>query len=161
VAAAAWSLLGSPVLGALIHARNWKTLGDPVRAKRNYVWAVMFGVVLLFTEFILLVHRYRYKLRSRIIVNLFSGLSVHLDKVGTFVNALWFAGLAIWFIVEGRAQIAAIKSRWGDEYPRASLVKALLCSLPVGFVYTAMISEQAQSYDDIKDYFQPEASFEK
>lgn len=159
VAVAAWSLLGSPILGALIHARNWKVLGNSERARRNYFWAVIFGVVLLSTEFILLVHRYRYELRSRIICNLFNGLSVHLDRVGIFVNVLWFAGLAIWFIVEGRAQIAAIKSRWGDEYPRASLVKPLLCSLPVAFVYTAMISEQTQPYDDMNDYFQPEASF--
>jgi hypothetical protein len=47
-AAAAWSLLFSPIFGALIHAANWRMLGDAVRARRNVGWAIGSGVFILF-----------------------------------------------------------------------------------------------------------------
>lgn len=49
-AAANWSVLFSPILGAWLHAKNWKELGQHDRAKKSMIWvyvgfAFLLGVV--------------------------------------------------------------------------------------------------------------------
>jgi hypothetical protein len=46
-AAANWSLLFTPILGAWLHAENWKELGQHDRAKKSMIW-VYVGFVFLF-----------------------------------------------------------------------------------------------------------------
>lgn len=45
--ASAWSLLFTPVFGAIIHMKNWEALGRPDKAMASKVWAFMMGVIIL------------------------------------------------------------------------------------------------------------------
>ena len=51
-AAANWSLLFSPILGAWLHAKNWKELGQHDRAKKSMIWVYVGFVFLLVNLFL-------------------------------------------------------------------------------------------------------------
>ncbi|MBM4028330.1 MAG: hypothetical protein FJ280_23495 [Planctomycetes bacterium] len=51
-AAANWSLLFTPILGAWLHAENWKELGQHDRAKKSMIWVYVGFVFLLVVLFL-------------------------------------------------------------------------------------------------------------
>jgi hypothetical protein len=51
VAAVNWSILFTPILGAWIHAKNWKELGEKDKAKRSMYWVYGTTLLLLITLF--------------------------------------------------------------------------------------------------------------
>lgn len=51
-AAANWSLLFTPILGAWLHAKNWKELDQPDKAKKSMIWVYVGFVVLMVVLFL-------------------------------------------------------------------------------------------------------------
>ncbi|MDA1165700.1 MAG: hypothetical protein O3B13_21595 [Planctomycetota bacterium] len=92
-AAGFWSLLLSPVFGAWLHAKNWKSLNEPEKSKRSLYW--VYGSVAVFVVSFLLP----------------SGLS----------NLIWTALVVSWWLGSGNEQHRYVnehypdyrKKRWG------------------------------------------------
>lgn len=51
-AAANWSLLFTPILGAWLHAKNWKELDQPNKAKKSMIWVYVGFVFLIVNLFL-------------------------------------------------------------------------------------------------------------
>lgn len=109
-AAAGWSLLFSPVFGALVHMKNWEALGKPEEAARSKNWAIGSGVVL--------------------VVAILSGIvmpeSKALDMLGRFGG---FALLIAWYAANGKDQIAFVAYGYGKDYERRAWGMPLLYAL--------------------------------
>jgi hypothetical protein len=126
-AAMKWSLLFSPVFGALLQMKNWQALGESAKAKVAAGWAA--GSL----AFILGI----------------GVLAVLLPHSRAFDSAPRVFGLLLllaWYLLNGRAQGEYVKARFGDGYPRNGwgkpLALALLAivaffALLVGFVVVA------------------------
>ena len=106
-AAANWSLLFSPVFGALVHMKNWQALGESAKAASARVWAMvsLVGIVGAASASVLL---------------------PNITTLDPFSRLLGLSLLIGWYASSGRAQAAYVKSRFGNEYPRRGWGKPLL-----------------------------------
>jgi hypothetical protein len=106
-AAAGWSLIFTPIFGALLHRRNWLALGEPAKAGQQRAWIFATVMLLLLTV----------------------TLSVLLpEHRGVDVGAR-FAGLAIllaWYFSTAKHQRLYVEARFGKTYPRKSWTQPLL-----------------------------------
>ncbi len=106
-AAACWSLLFSPIFGALLHMKNWEALGRPEEAKKSGWWAI--GSLAFY------------------LLSLISGAlmpeSKLLDGLDRFGG---FALLLAWYGLSARDQVQFLTFRHGPEYPRKGWGKPLL-----------------------------------
>lgn len=116
-AAANWSLVFSPVFGALVHMKNWQALGESGKASAARVWALLSLSVLV-----------GFGLASVLLPN--------IREMGGFSRIAGFVLLISWYLSSGRAQAAYIKDRFGSEYPRRGWAKPLMfaCLALLGFV---------------------------
>jgi hypothetical protein len=106
-AAVNWSLLFSPVFGAVIHMKNWQALGELRKASAAKGWAVLSVLVLL-----------GFGVASILLPN---------DRnMGGLARAAGFALLIAWYLSSGRAQAVYVKDRFGAEYPRRGWARPLL-----------------------------------
>ena len=121
-AAASWSLLFSPILGAYLHMRNWQALGQPEKAATSKNWII--GVLAFFIVLMGL--------------SLAAPQSKALDLLGRVGG---FALLLGWYYSIGKSQQAYVLARFGKGYPRrgwllplAAAVGALIAFIVVVFV---------------------------
>lgn len=94
-AAANWSLLFSPVFGAWIHAKNWKALGNELKAKQSMYW-VYGGIVTLIGTILL-----------------------------PNASILGFVFLLIWYFAFAKQQMKYVKNILGGEYEKKGWAKPL------------------------------------
>ncbi|QYF94921.1 hypothetical protein KY495_07015 [Massilia sp. PAMC28688] len=97
-AAACWSLLFTPVFGAILHMKNWEALGRPEKARESKNWAIMAGVVLL-------------------VVTAFSAMAAPGSLGDRMGNIVGIALLAAWYMSSGRQQVQLVKES-GDYIKR-------------------------------------------
>lgn len=118
-AAANWSLIFSPAFGAILHAINWKALGQPDKAKVNRAWAR--GVIV----FLLLL--------SIIPPNI--KIAEGIGRMSAVVLLL------TWYFSQGRAQAKYVKETYGKEYHKRRWANPLLIGLAclVGYVIFSII----------------------
>jgi hypothetical protein len=118
IAAALWSLLLSPALGAWLHMRNRERLGQPGQARRARYWfAGTFAISLA--------------------GYLLAAAAVLLEREDLVV-AWWtgFAVFGIWVVFSAYPQISRIDDRHGEAYTRRSWAARLLiafaanCAIP-------------------------------
>lgn len=114
--AAALSLLFSPVFGALVHMKNWNTLGEPRKAARARLWAIGSLAFLLATSFLAAA----------------ANDSRYFDLTGRLSG---FALLAAWYFASAREQQAHVAARFGDAYPRRRWARPIVYALLCGMVY--------------------------
>jgi hypothetical protein len=98
-AAASWSLLFSPVFGAWLHMRNWRTLGDPTRAAQQGWWIVASVVVMLGL----------------------AGASIALPENKALDGLSRTGGLGLllaWYFASAKPQARLVKERYGEAYAR-------------------------------------------
>jgi len=111
IAAALWSLLLSPALGAYLHMRNWERLDRPAQARRARYWfAGTFAITLA--------------------GYLAAAAAVLLERED--LAAPWWSGLAlfgIWVVFSAYPQISHIDERHGETYARRSWTAPLLIAL--------------------------------
>lgn len=100
-----WSVLFSPIFGALLIAENLKALGDEARAKRAslWVWATVAVVVLT----------------PLFISHLSDGVRVYL---GLMVGWMWLSA---------RPHRMEVEREFGDDYPRRSWRRPLMIAGPI------------------------------
>ena len=109
-AAGGWSLLFTPVFGALVHMKNWQALGEPARAENSKKWAI--GSVAYIVVMVLLT----------LVVPDLKALD-GLSRIG---------GLALligWYYASGKSQQGYVLARFGNTYKRKGWGLPLLCGL--------------------------------
>jgi hypothetical protein len=116
-AAASWSLLFTPVFGAILHMKNWEALGEPQKAAGARSWAI--GTVIF--------------LFALAIVSGILGDSKALDSLSRIAGLVV---LVAWYYASGKSQQNYVLARFGKNYPRRGWAKPLLFALlaVVGFV---------------------------
>jgi hypothetical protein len=119
-AAASWSLLFSPVFGAIVHMKNWQAMGEPEKADASRRWAIgsfVFFVVLSTSAFAFSDSRL-FDMASRA-----GGLAV----------------LLAWYYASAKHQSAYVLAKYGKSYPRKGWIKPLLFAVLafVGIVVAA------------------------
>ena len=111
-AAANWSLLFSPVFGAVLHMKNWQALGESEKASRSKAWAI--GSLLFLVG-----------------VTVVAALLPDSAGLNTATRASGLALLVTWYVQGAKAQIVYVKERYGKTYPRKGwalpLGVAMLC----------------------------------
>jgi len=110
VAAAAWSLLFSPVFGALVQMKNWQALGKPDEAALAMRWAIANGVILVVL----------------IVLTISMPESTLMGVLGNFGG---FILLLTWYFANGRQQIDFVSFSYGKTYERRGWGIALLCGV--------------------------------
>ena len=93
-AAANWSLLFSPIFGALIHRENWKALGEPTKAKNATFWAVGAGLFILVLSLLPL---------------------VGIEDTPGIVFLIY---LFVWYFVSAQPQIKYVKEKFNNQYDK-------------------------------------------
>lgn len=120
-AAANWCLLLSAAFGAYLHMKNWKALGESLKANISMVWMIvsillLFGNIFLSTGNLGPGAEYQQK-------------SVHIRTI----NLPLIVVLLAWYFLSARAQIKYIKDRFGDNYPRKGWLKPIFGTLGLMF----------------------------
>ncbi|MEM9347986.1 MAG: hypothetical protein AAGB26_15365 [Planctomycetota bacterium] len=119
-AAANWSILFTPVFGAVLHMQNWRALGEPERAKTNKVWAVITAVY-----------------AAVVIISIFGPQHPAIDRV---FQAGWLGLLFGWYFSQGRPQARYVKQQLGNEYRRRGWTTPLLAGFTCFLTYLAVIN---------------------
>jgi len=104
-AALGWSFIFTPILGAWLHAKNWRVLNQPERAQQSMIW-VYVGFVLL-------------------IVYLF--LPVNVNLIGSVF-------LVSWYFLSANKQVKYLKEN-NISYAKKGWVKPLLLGLAGLIIY--------------------------
>ncbi len=100
--AAALSLVFTPVFGAVLHALNWKALGELRRARAAWVWAWSLAAVVLAAL-------------------LYATLALPAQRAaGGFIRFVLLVCLVAWYFGAARAQSKLVVSELKGAYPRAS-----------------------------------------
>ena len=121
-AAANWSLLFSPIFGAIVQMKNWQALGETKRAANSKMWAIGTAIAIVVVT----------------ILSAAAAVSTNTPDVG---RSFGFVILIVWYFASGRAQTKFIKDRFGKDYPRRGWGKPLLIAIGIifGVVAVAMI----------------------
>jgi hypothetical protein len=118
VAAAAWSLIFGPILGAVLVGMNWESLGDQTRANRNFQWASSCALFLAILSW----------------------------RPGT-VDLVWviqLAGPIVWAVVEARQQILLLGPQRA-EYSKRGWLIPLVTAAVVSLIFNAWVAHVRDS----------------
>lgn len=120
-AAACWSLLFTPMFGALLHMKNWQAMGKPDEARNAKWWAIGFAVATVL-----------FWLASAMLPD--AVLVAGLGRIGGFVM------LISWYLISGRGQVQYVANNYGKAYAKRGWGKPFLCLFLVfcGIVVVAM-----------------------
>ncbi len=118
-AAAAWSLLFTPVFGAWLHALNWRELGDAERERSSLMWAAVGAGILLV-----------YLLIDTLSMNRQWGDEAERVIAGVFLLA--------WYFASARAQARLVRERFGSSFERRSWRKPLMLALGAFGIYVVL-----------------------
>jgi hypothetical protein len=117
-AAACWSILFTPVFGALLHAANWRALGEPARARTN-VFCVWVTVALL-------------------VLHAGALFVTHSDAMNLYIQTGFVGILVGWYFTIGRTQARYIKAERPD-YVKKGWGVPLLAALCVWGAYLGIL----------------------
>ncbi len=106
-AAAAWSLLFSPIFGSILHMKNWQALGKTEEASASKRWVIgciaamvaMIGLTLMFPE---------------------------SESIDGWTTMAGFVLLIAWYAASARDQIQFITNGYGKDYVRRGWGKPFL-----------------------------------
>ena len=124
-AAANWSLLFTPILGAWLHAKNWEALEEPEAAKKSMLWVYAGFVFLLIILFL-------------------------PDDVGGLPGLIF---ILAWYFTSAKKQVKYIKEK-SIEYQKKSWGKPLLAGAAGLFLYLCLgglLLGGGSTIDEVKD----------
>lgn len=105
-AAAGWSLLFTPIFGAMLHRANWEAMGEPEKAAVNTWWI-------------------RATIAFLVLTLVFGAV---LPESGVMDAISRFGGIGLlvaWYYHVGKSQQALVLARYGKGYPRKPWGKPL------------------------------------
>jgi hypothetical protein len=137
-AAAMWSLLFSPVFGALVHMKNWQAMGEPEKAAASKRWAI--GIVVALIALVVL------------------ELAFPTNRLFNAASSFGGFGLLIgWYMASGREQVQVVSMRfigypkrgWGQPllYAVLAFIAFIVVMAICGFVY-AMVMDVSGAGSD-------------
>ena len=112
-AASCFAILFSTPFACILHAMNWKKLGNEEMAKANWIACIAIIVI----SFILIAFA------SNIVINLFS-----------------IASLLVWYFLLGSKQQKFVKENYGNDYPRRNIWMAALAGLGFVSLYVILLT---------------------
>jgi hypothetical protein len=118
-AAAGWSLIFTPVFGAVLHMKNWQALGQREKAASARMWAIGSAAYLV----------------------LLTIISMALPDSKALDALTKVAGLALliaWYYANGKAQQSHVLARFGAGYPRRGWGRPLSLALLAYVGYLAV-----------------------
>lgn len=101
-----WSVFFNVVLGAVLHAKNWESLGEKELAKQNWIWAGI-GAVFLFIV---------------MVTGMKIGLGVQIGLV------------VAWYYALGKKQVLFFEEEFNNDYERKGWIKPILLTIIAIFV---------------------------
>jgi len=119
-AAASWSLLFSPIFGAILHMKNWQALGETQKAATSKAWAIGSAICIAVLA----------------LSPVFVSDSKAMDALGRF------SGLALlisWYYAVGKSQQTYVMAKFGKTYPRRGWSKPLLAAIGVLLGFFALL----------------------
>ncbi len=114
-AAASWSLLFTPIFGTWLHWKNWVALGETKRAATARMWLIA-SMVFVVASMVL------------------ASAEARLAGPVRLVN---FAFLIAWYYTGAKPQVASVKERFGDGYPRRGW--ALPIMIAIGAIIGSLV----------------------
>lgn len=111
-AAANWSLLFSPVFGALLQMKNWIALGEPGKAATSKAWAIATAALI-------------------VIVSAATAMLPESKALDAGSRGIGLVLLIAWYTSNGRAQARYVKEKFGSAYPRRGWTRPLLIALGI------------------------------
>ena len=115
-AAASWCLLFTPIFGAWLHTKNWEALGKPEQARSGRNWLIAAVVVLIATMVVAFVMP---------------------RGTGGVSRLVSFSFLIAWYYAAAKPQVAYIKGRFGDNYPRKGWLVPI--AIAIGAIVALMV----------------------
>jgi hypothetical protein len=122
-AAASWSLVFTPIFGALVHRQNWLALGDAKRAQASRNWAIANVVLLVATGVV-------------------GVLAPDGSPMNGLLRLLGFAVLVTWYYAIGKPQATLVRARFDGAYPRKGWARPLVLALLalIGYFLVAVVA---------------------
>src|SRR5689334_11131364 len=118
-AAAAWSLLFSPIFGSILYVLNWRALDERRRARGVRTW--------LFVS--LVFYLARMTLTSAQLVS--AKVQPAVDLICMAVGLVYFI---VWYVAAGREQIDYVDTRFQSGYAKRAWARPLLIALLVSIL---------------------------
>lgn len=107
-AAANWSLLLSPVFGSLLHFLNWGALGRADEQLKSMLWMLVSLAVLV----------------ASVLVPAEHSMTMRYVMLGVLLG---------WYFAHAKKQAAVVQELYGKDYPRRSMLMAVLLGFVVLF----------------------------
>lgn len=107
-AAANWSLLLSPVFGSVLHFLNWGRLGRADEQLKSMLWMLVSLAVLV----------------ASVMVPAEHSMTMRYVMLGVLLG---------WYFAHAKKQVAEVQARFGKDYPRRSMLMAVLLGFVVLF----------------------------
>lgn len=123
-AASAWSLLFTPIFGAILQMKNWRALGAPDKAATSRAWAIGCAIYFAISGVSLV----------------FLPESAIIDRIA---NLLGFVLVLVWYFANGREQVHYVRARFGKVYQRRGWWLPLLFALGAFVAYLALFTSVA------------------
>ncbi len=104
-----WSLILTPIFGAILHARNWRVLGNEAQAKKSMKWAYSFMII-----YVLLL----------IIIKLQIDNNYNFIKYELLISLFWLTHIICiltFYIVIGKSQIKYLKEQYKEDYEKKQI----------------------------------------
>ena len=109
-AAAGWSLLFSPIFGAILHMKNWEAMGETTKAFDARLWAIGMAAAL----------------GGVVLADVVLPPSRLLDALG---HAVGLPLLVVWYYASAKPQATRVAALYGRQYPRRGWLGPLLIGL--------------------------------
>ena len=118
-ATANWSVLLTPIFGALLIAKNWEALDNPDRAKASRIWLWLTALFLL--------------------ANLGAIFLPPSDVIDMVFQGGGIGLLASWYFSQGKPQAKLVREELGNQYEKRGLAIPVLTGLAGITVYFGLI----------------------
>jgi hypothetical protein len=118
-AAASWCLLFSPIFGTYLHWKNWIALDETERANTAKMWFIASVAV--------------------VVGSLVLALAAHSDS-GKGLRVVEFGLLVGWYFAGAKPQVAYVKERFGDTYPRRGWGQPILVAIAALVIVTVSLA---------------------
>ena len=119
-AAAAWSILFTPLFGAYLHTLNWRALGNSEQERASMRWVV--AGVLVLASFVII-----------------DATAFDHAKGDALARSIEFVFFLAWYFLSARGQAKTIRAQYGAHYRRMSWRKPLLVALGCFCAYVLLV----------------------
>ena len=116
------SVLLTPIFGAYLHAKNWKTLGETQQASNSMKW--FWGYIAFFCVF----------MSAGYVFDGCHSMDCNYGAITEIGSVFWWALFLIWRLTSARDQIRYVEEKYSNVYVHRSLIFGALRWVPIPLV---------------------------